>query len=762
MSRNIRAEGSWSEETRYCVASQRRLCRDAIRQLVWVTVLTTLFTGTAAFAQTAAPRNPAAIACKSARTAAARLICADPDLAAIDSTLSTAFQDAKAASSPDLQKSLAKQQLIWMRERDQKCALTKKNYAPIAQLLSGKQCLEDAIKARIDDLQNDSQTGSIRQTSAASDTQNIIITPVTMAGLIWMRERDQKCGLTGRNYPPIAKLLSGKQCLEDAIKPRIGDLQNDSQTGSIAQTSAPDSQNIIMTSVTTAALPSLAAIACKSARTTAAQLICADPDLAAIDSTLTTAFKDAQAAASPNVQKSLARQQLIWMRERDQKCGLTGKHYTPFVQPLSGKQCLEDAIEARIDDLQADSPTGSIAQTSASDTQNVVMAPVITAAPPNPAAIACKSARTAAARLICADPDLATADSTLSTAFQDAKAASSPDVQKSLAKEQLSWMQERDQKCGLTGKNYAPIARLLSGKQCLEDAIRARIDDLQADSQTGSIAQTSASDTQNIIITPVIQPTALLAPGNLGSNELPTFQQLHFSAPSGGISGTIDCSSPSSQQGSDPLANTPYSGKWIVKIAINDDANSYRMFENDTWTPFLDSLRNTAHSACASALKSGRLRNSVNEPISELYDVFEVYSPQGLFMAYSTGQNTPWTLQTNLPKARRAVKTDLGIETWVKPSQLTRNPYFFKDSLVGMVIQFDHMLSGNEAVFTRSGAQIFVSGVPPTLFQSKEQVVLAGRVTGNKGVISPSGSETLLPALDYVGAYKCGNTCADF
>ena len=152
----------------------------------------------------------------------------------------------------------------------------------------------------------------------------------------------------------------------------------------------------------------------------------------------------------------------------------------------------------------------------------------------------------------------------------------------------------------------------------------------------------------------------------------------------------------------------------------------------------------------------------MNEPISELYDVFEVYSPQGLFMAYSTGQNTPWTLQTNLPKARRAVKTDLGIETWVKPSQLTRNPYFFKDSLVGMVIQFDHMLSGNEAVFTRSGAQIFVSGVPPTLFQSKEQVVLAGRVTGNKGVISPSGSETLLPALDYVGAYKCGNTCADF
>ena len=89
-----------------------------------------------------------------------------------------------------------------------------------------------------------------------------------------------------------------------------------------------------------------------------------------------------------------------------------------------------------------------------------------------------------------------------------------------------------------------------------------------------------------------------------------------------------------------------------------------------------------------------------------------------------------------------------------------KNPYFFKGSLVGMVINFDRMLSANEAVFTRDGSKIFVSGVPKTLFRGNELVVLAGRVMGNKGVISELGSEDLLPALAYVGAHTCDSACA--
>jgi len=277
-----------------------------------------------------------------------------------------------------------------------------------------------------------------------------------------------------------------------------------------------------------------------------------------------------------------------------------------------------------------------------------------------------------------------------------------------------------------------------------------------------SISQPAALIGRNVIINPLVLPTGSVGPGGAGPNELPTFQELHFSVPTEGIGGIISCSVQSTLQAGDPLTNTPLQGQWIVKIAIDDDASSYRLFENDTWAPVLDDLRNAVHSACASALKTGRLRDAANEPVSELNDVFAAYSPRGLFLAYSIGQNTSWTLQTNLPKARKKVKTNLGIQTWVDPSQLTRNPYFFKGSLVGMVIQFDRMLSQNEAVFTRPGAEIFVSGVPPTLFQTKEMVVLAGRVVGNKGVISPLGSEALLPALDYVGAYKCGSACENF
>jgi uncharacterized protein YecT (DUF1311 family) len=535
---------------------------------------------------------------------------------------------------------------------------------------------------------------------------------------------------------------------------------------------------------------------CKSAKGASARLICADPDLAALDSKLATAFQDAKVAASPDDQKLLVKEQQTWTRERNQKCGLTGKDNAPIRVPLSGKQCVEDAIEARIAELQHRPQAASTSQAPASNGQDVppsdgTHADSISQAPasngqdvPPSTSMTCKSAKGTSARLICADPDLAALDSKLAIAFQDAKVAASPDDQKLLVKEQQTWTRERNQKCGLTGKDNAPIRVPLSGKQCVEDAIEARIAELQHRPQAASISQAPASNGQdvptsdgthaasisqpaaligrNVIINPLVLPTASVGPGGAGPNELPTFQELHFSVPTEGIGGIISCSVQSTLQAGDPLTNTPLQGQWIVKIAIDDDASSYRLFENDTWAPVLDDLRNAVHSACASALKTGRLRDAANEPVSELNDVFAAYSPRGLFLAYSIGQNTSWTLQTNLPKARKKVKTNLGIQTWVDPSQLTRNPYFFKGSLVGMVIQFDRMLSQNEAVFTRPGAEIFVSGVPPTLFQTKEMVVLAGRVVGNKGVISPLGSEALLPALDYVGAYKCGSACENF
>ena len=370
----------------------------------------------------------------------------------------------------------------------------------------------------------------------------------------------------------------------------------------------------------------------------------------------------------------------------------------------------------------------------------------------------CKAGRSTAGRLICVDPDLKALESILGIAYRDAKTTAPPEAQQSLLQEQLAWIRERDKKCGLAGPDYKLIPNPSPAKQCLADAIEARIDALQDNSQTSSIlASTPAPPT--ITMTPLVQSSGLNLAGGSG-NELPSFQEFHFSDPTDGVDGTVNCSSPLSRLESEPLVALHVRGNSIVKITIADDASSYRLFENDSWGPFLDNLRNTAHSGCTTALKTGRLRNASNQRIDELNDVFEADSPQGFFLAYSTTLNSPWVVQTNLPKARKQLTADLGVETWVEPAQLMKNPYFFKGSLVGMVIQFDHMLSTNEAVFTRAGSEIYVYGVPASLFRGKELVVLAGRVMGNKGVISESGSEDLLPALTYAGAHACDSACA--
>jgi uncharacterized protein YecT (DUF1311 family) len=659
-------------------------------------------------------------ACKSARNAVTRLICADPELATVDSILTIALQDALKAKSPAERKPLTSGQLAWLKERDQKCGLTGKDGSQLSELRPATQCLEDAIGARIAELQGDYQTGSNSPFPPTPYGQNLITNP---------------------DAPPSV--------LTDAHAP-------DSHAAEAPENAAANTVPVQQSPAPSATNP-----ACKSTKSAATRLICADPDLAALDLILTVTLQDARGAAAADQEKLLTKQQSSWLKERDQKCGLTGKDRLQLSELRPATQCLKDAIETRTSQLKGDDLTGSIAASPPPTPPGAHSAQQTTASiRVNPA---CKSAKSAATRMICADPDLATIDSTLTASLQEARKAASPDQQKLLTKQQFSWLKERNQKCGLTGKDRAPLSELQPATQCLQDAIKARISDLQGADQTSSIAPTPpAPSGQNLIITPVAQPPVSLGSRAAEPAQYPPFEKLHFSAPTEGINGIIDCSAPPSQQLSNSLSNTPLSGKWIVRIAIDDDENSYRMYESDSWTPFLDNLRNAAHASCAGASNSGRLRNAANEPVTELNDVFEVYSPRSLFLAYSTKQDNPWTLQSNLPKARKLVKSDLGIQDWIYPSQLTRNPYYFKDAVVGMVVQFDHMLSENEAVFERSGDQIFVSGVSSNLFQNKELIVLSGRVTGNKGLISPMGSEVLLPALDYVGSYKCGDQCGGF
>ncbi len=87
----------------------------------------------------------------------------------------------------------------------------------------------------------------------------------------------------------------------------------------------------------------------------------------------------------------------------------------------------------------------------------------------------CAKAKTAAARLICADVELARLDSELGAAYQRRKAQIAPPDQVKFIAEQRAWIRDRNTRCELDGKDSATIEVLASSKACVASLIRERI-----------------------------------------------------------------------------------------------------------------------------------------------------------------------------------------------------------------------------------------------------------------------------------------------
>jgi uncharacterized protein YecT (DUF1311 family) len=103
----------------------------------------------------------------------------------------------------------------------------------------------------------------------------------------------------------------------------------------------------------------------------------------------------------------------------------------------------------------------------------------------------CSKARTAPARLICADGELARLDGELGTAFQNRKAQLSPADASALVADELAWIRDRNASCDLVGKNDAAIDVLATSKPCLANAIQQRIASLvQMQSASGAAPPT--------------------------------------------------------------------------------------------------------------------------------------------------------------------------------------------------------------------------------------------------------------------------------
>ena len=87
----------------------------------------------------------------------------------------------------------------------------------------------------------------------------------------------------------------------------------------------------------------------------------------------------------------------------------------------------------------------------------------------------CTKAKTAAARLICADGELARLDGELGAAYRTRMGQFSATDQKDFAAAQLAWIRDRNEHCGLVGKNSAAIEVLASSKPCMVSEIQERI-----------------------------------------------------------------------------------------------------------------------------------------------------------------------------------------------------------------------------------------------------------------------------------------------
>lgn len=87
--------------------------------------------------------------CAKAKSAAARLICADGELTRLDAELGITFQKKKAQLSPSDQSKFAADELVWIRARNAHCGLDRKGNATIELLANGKPCMMEAISERI-------------------------------------------------------------------------------------------------------------------------------------------------------------------------------------------------------------------------------------------------------------------------------------------------------------------------------------------------------------------------------------------------------------------------------------------------------------------------------------------------------------------------------------------------------------------------------------------------------------------------------------
>ncbi len=115
---------------------------------------------------------------------------------------------------------------------------------------------------------------------------------------------------------------------------------------------------------------------------------------------------------------------------------------------------------------------------------------------------------------------------------------------------------------------------------------------------------------------------------------------------------------------------------------------------------------------------------------------------------------------------RDRFRLDYGVQEYVHTSQLTRNPFPYKDKVIMVHAHFSRMWSEHEAIFSGPGLEgkLLVTDVSSTQFtDSSKHTVIAVRINGIRAISRGIGGEERLPSGRLVGVYFCSEwNCSDF
>jgi TPR repeat protein len=565
---------------------------------------------------------------------------------------------------------------------------------------------------------------------------------------------------------------------------------------------------------TVAASPAAPSFDCATAKSGAARLICSDAELSKADADLGKAFHASFARLEGTDKSAAIKDQVQWIRARNTRCGLNGKENASIEELAGAKGCILQAMQSRIQYFGSANVTAS----SASPTTAPPSAPVPAVTPKaledGSAALQQKDYPTAL-RLLqpLADQGNPKAQVLVGRMYflgwgvpkDEAEAVKwihesadqgNPDGQKYLAfmyfsgngmtkdiTEAIKWFRKaadqgdvaaQSMLGGIYGSGSSGVPR--DDAEAIKWYRKAadQGDALSKAFLAQLLASNGAAPIPGIDFGPRTQGT--------NSDEQTMFAQIQeFRVESTGgpgpcnfIAGAWDGSVPA------PLATVA-----AVQIRANLDERLRKiLLDDDKTIRLLDYMRIRSIQYCK------------QQGINTLPPVFVVhlrggYVENGVYPelgAYSNGERDRWNIFNNsltestkhylvmeaaqqeaqrkyalqqqiISQQKQAIRekfqSDFNVQQYPSMGDLASNPFRFKGSVVAVPTNFAKMMSEGDAIFSDNRRiELFVSGVPSTLFRGGEEVVLALRVAGTTAVKTPAG-EVNLPSGEFVGVYKC-------